>query len=60
MKKKERAEYIRSLVHEAHEEDAREGGHFDREGWANFFPEDLKRDPEAVAEAWAIYELQRQ
>lgn len=52
----EREEFVSELVREAYAEDAREGSHFDRDGWRNFFPEDWKRDPEAVEAAWRIYE----
>jgi hypothetical protein len=52
----ERDELISELVREGYAEDEREGSRFDRDGWFNFFPEDLKRDPEAVEAAWRIYE----
>jgi hypothetical protein len=49
-------EYIDSLVQEAREEDKREGSHFDRDGWGNFFLEEWKTRPEEVAAAWRIYD----
>lgn len=53
----EREEIIKELVREAHAEDERsESGHFDREGWVNFFLEDWKRHPELVIAAWRVYE----
>lgn len=49
-------EKVHELVLEAHEEDARSGSHFDRDGWGNYFIEEWKINPENVTEAWAIYE----
>ncbi len=40
-------------------QDAREGSRFDAAGFANFFPEENKRCPDAVAEAWIIYEYSK-
>lgn len=47
---------VAELVKEAREEDAREGSKFDAAGFANFFPEENKTDPEAVEQAWRVYE----
>jgi hypothetical protein len=52
----ERQEIIAELVREARAEDDREGSHFDRDGWGNFFLEDRRREPGIVEDAWRIYE----
>jgi hypothetical protein len=54
-----RGEHVKAIVKEALAEDKREGGRFDREGWSNFTLEDWRRDPDAVDEAWMIYNLIR-
>ncbi len=51
-------ERVAEIVRLAHADDAEvgDGAHFDREGWSTFTLEDWKVDPDAVQEAWSIYE----
>lgn len=51
--------HIRAILEEALAEDAREGSRFEREGFANFFLEDWRRDPDAVEQAWLLYDEHR-
>jgi hypothetical protein len=47
---------VQELLREALAEDAREGSHFDADGWSNYFLEDWKRTPAAVEDAWLAYQ----
>jgi hypothetical protein len=51
--------HVKAMVDEALAEDKREGSRFDREGWSNFFLVDWEKDPDAVEEAWLIYDEMR-
>jgi hypothetical protein len=50
------AKHIQAILQEALAEDAREGSRFDREGFANYFMEDWRHDPDAVEQAWLLYD----
>jgi hypothetical protein len=51
--------HVQAILKEAQAEDAREGSRFDREGFANYFLEDWRRDPAAVEQAWILYDERR-
>jgi hypothetical protein len=55
----EREAHVRDILQEAQAEDAREHGRFDREGFANYFLADWRRDPDAVEQAWILYDERR-
>jgi hypothetical protein len=50
---------VAELVQEALAEDKREGGRFDEDGWSNYFHEDWKICPDAVRDAWFVYDEQQ-